>query len=204
MKEETWKDIEGYEGLYQVSNLGRVKSLERTIIRNDGKSYHQKEHIMKEYKNKDGYLYVALSKKNIGVVNKNIHRLVAQAFLDWNNYKTTGTENKNNLKKLEVNHIDGNKENNNFTNLEICTKNYNQKEAFRLGLNVSQSKGKYGKENFKSKKVLQKDKNGIVIKEWYSIQEAQSQLKINNISKCCQNKNYYKTAGGYRWEYANE
>lgn len=65
-------------------------------------------------------------------------------------------------------------------------------------------KGKYGGDNFKSKKIIQKDKQGNVIKKWDSIQEAQTALKINNISKCCQNKKHYKTAGGYRWEYVNE
>lgn len=60
---EIWKDIPNYEGLYQVSNYGIIKSLERIIIRNDNKPYHQQEHIMKKYLRKNGYWYVVLSKK---------------------------------------------------------------------------------------------------------------------------------------------
>lgn len=203
--EEIWKDIPEYEGLYQASNYGKIKSLERTIMRKDGKPYFQKEHIMKQYLRKNGYLYVVLSKNGISKC-KNVHKIIGETFLDWNNYKFTQKEINIKYQKnqLEINHKSGIKSDNNINNLEWCTRGYNLQEAFRLGLNQPPAKGKYGKDNFKSKKVIQKDENGNIIKIWNSITEAQNQLKIYNISKCCRNINYCKTSGGYRWEYVNE
>ena len=100
---EIYKDIEGYEGLYQVSNLGNVKSL--------GNDKKRKEKILKPNKNNRGYLYVGLYKD--GKVKHYIHRLVAQAFL----------QNPNNLP--EINHKDEDKTNNHVTNLEWCDRKYN-------------------------------------------------------------------------------
>ena len=101
---EEWADIEGYEGLYQVSSLGRVKSLS-----NDKK---RKEKILKAFNNRKGYLKVMLS-KNSKRKKYLIHRLVAQAFID----------NPDNLPC--INHKDENKENNCVDNLEWCTVRYN-------------------------------------------------------------------------------
>ena len=102
--EEIWKDIEGYEGLYQISNLGRVKSL--------GNTHYKTTRILVVYKNKNGYCGINLCKK--GKVTKyRIHRLVATAFIpNPNNYP-------------EVNHKDENKSNNRVDNLEWCTHHYN-------------------------------------------------------------------------------
>lgn len=101
---EIWKDIKGYEGKYQVSNLGRIKSL----------NYNRtgKEKILKEIKNKHGYLETTLCKNGKRKTLK-IHRLVCQAFLE--DYS----------EELEVDHIDTNKENNNLTNLRMCTRKEN-------------------------------------------------------------------------------
>lgn len=104
MIEEIFKDIEGYEQLYQISNQGTVKSL--------GNDKTRKEKILIPTNNKDGYLYVGLSKQGKRK-NYYIHRLVAEAFLD----------NSNNLP--EVNHKDENKTNNNLDNLEFCDRKYN-------------------------------------------------------------------------------
>ena len=101
---EEWKPIVGYEGLYEISNLGRVKSLN---YRRTGK-----EEIMKGRKNNCGYLQVHLY-KNGKAKWCSIHRLVAQAFI----------ENPNNLP--EVNHIDQDKTNNCVDNLEYCSRQYN-------------------------------------------------------------------------------
>ena len=107
MKKEYWKPVVGYEGLYEVSNWGGVKSLK-----------FGKEKILKPQKDKDGYLQVTLCKNNIKKVYK-VHRLVAEAFLDNpNNYK-------------EVNHKDENKTNNVVTNLEWCDRKYNQNYGTR-------------------------------------------------------------------------
>lgn len=109
---EIWKDIPDYEGLYQVSNLGRVKSLPRK---------HCKGYILKQRDNGYGYLTVGLHTINTYKQIK-VHRLVAKAFI----------ENKNNDNC--VNHIDGNKHNNTVQNLEWCDRNYNMKHAYRIGL----------------------------------------------------------------------
>lgn len=110
---EIWKDIVGYEGLYQVSNLGRVKSLPRATT--NGK-------ILKVQVNRlNKYCYVALCRDNKKMF-KRVHILVANAFLGAN------------PNKLQVNHIDGNKENNNVYNLEYCTQSENMKHAYLTGL----------------------------------------------------------------------
>jgi hypothetical protein len=111
MKNEIWKDVVGYEGLYQVSNLGRVKSLDRVIIRKDGRKDRIKGRMLKFYNNK-GYLYVDICKN--GACKKcKVHRLVLQSF----------SSNPNNLPF--VNHKDENKLNNRLCNLEWCDAKYN-------------------------------------------------------------------------------
>ena len=113
---EEWKDVEGYEGKYQVSNLGKIKSL---IFSNRQATFEQ-EKILKPQKNRN-YLQVSLSKNNkIKIIN--IHRLVAKAFIP----------NPNNFP--QVNHKDGNKMNNNANNLEWCTCSQNIQHAYNNGL----------------------------------------------------------------------
>ncbi|HFK8175729.1 TPA: NUMOD3 domain-containing DNA-binding protein [Clostridium perfringens] len=114
---EVWKDIKGYEGMYQISNLGRVKALERI----DSRGLRRKEKILKYNNTKNGYLEAVLC-KNGKTKHITVHRLVAIHFI----------ENINNLPI--VNHIDGNKQNNKVDNLEWCTYSYNVKHAFRTGL----------------------------------------------------------------------
>ena len=113
--EEIWKDIEGYEGLYKVSNLGRIYS-----------SYGQNKEtcklpILRGSISSHGYRIVGLT-KNKHVKSFFIHRLVAKAFIP------------NPENKPDINHIDGNKENNNINNLEWCTKSENTKHAHVTGL----------------------------------------------------------------------
>lgn len=117
--EEVWEDIKGYEGLYKISNLGRVKSLERWIY-NVNRKYLSKEKILKPIK-VGNYLGVQLSFK--GKSEKfYIHRLVCEHFI----IKIDG--------KTNVNHIDGNKENNVVDNLEWCNQSENNYHAFNNGL----------------------------------------------------------------------
>lgn len=101
--QEIWKDIKDYEGIYQVSNLGRVKSLKR--VTGGDRNRRLKEIIFKQHKLKDGYLGVILYKNNIKK-NFRVHRLVAEAFIV------------NPANKSDVNHIDGVKDNNIASNLE--------------------------------------------------------------------------------------
>lgn len=103
--EEVWKDIPEYENIYQVSNLGRVKSLPRKTNQTDKKRY-TKEKILKQQKNMYGYMEITLRKNNVRKHYK-VHRLVMVAF--------------HGETKLIVNHIDCNKTNNNVENLEYCT-----------------------------------------------------------------------------------
>lgn len=186
-------------GLYQISNLGRVKALSKFNKTNSKYSsigFYRKEKILKNQKNKYGYMYVQFYKNKKSKYCL-IHRLVALAFID-------------NSKKLpEVNHIDGNKSNNNLQNLEWISKSDNEKHAY-LFLNKPRkngSKGKFGKDNSKSKKVFQIDKNtNEILNVYYGIGEAERITGICNqqISKCCLKRKGYLTAGGYKWRYANE
>lgn len=109
---EEWRDIKGYEGLYQVSNLGRVKSLERVYFHGN-RMYSQKERILKQNVGTNGYMSVMLY--NSGHESKRImiHILVANAFI-YNPYNLP-----------QINHKDENKANNCITNLEWCTCKYN-------------------------------------------------------------------------------
>lgn len=117
---EIWKDIKNYEGLYQISNFGRIKSLAKKRI-NGTNFYIQKEKIMKPQLKNKRYLGIALVKNKI-YKNFLVHRLVAEAFID-NPYALP-----------QVNHIDCNKLNNNINNLEWCTQEQNLNHALRNGL----------------------------------------------------------------------
>ena len=117
---EIWKDIQGYEGFYQISNLGNVKSLERVIDKGNGILQHRKERIMNKRESVDGY-YIA--KLNVNKKSKSIaiHILVARHFIDNpNNYP-------------EVNHKDCNRKNNQVDNLEWCTHQQNVEHSKQLG-----------------------------------------------------------------------
>lgn len=122
MEKEIWKDIAGYEGLYQVSNFGRVKSLEREeYVPGFSRRRIRKGRILAQTKNRGGYMLAHLSKD--GTAKRvSVHRLVAKAFIPNPGGKTT------------VNHIDGDKTNNMSNNLEWATMSENVSHAFRTGL----------------------------------------------------------------------
>lgn len=161
-------------GLYQVSNLGNVRSLNY----NKAKKI---QHLKKVVINKRGYLAVGLSKNGIFKI-KTAHRLVAETFIS----------NPNNLP--QVNHIDENKLNNSVTNLEWCTNKYNINYGTRKE-RISEKKGR---------KIIQLDKDDNIIKVWNGTCQASKELKINegNIWEACNNKR--KTAGKYKWKYKEE
>jgi len=117
---EIWKNVKGYEGYYQVSNKGRVRSIDRVIP--DGRKY--KGCIRVLCNDKDGYPYVVLAKNGKNKTLK-IHRLVATTFIP------------NPQNKYAINHIDGNKENNSVENLEWVTQSENELHAHRTGLKIS-------------------------------------------------------------------
>ncbi len=188
---EIWKDVIGFEGLYQVSNLGRVKSLDRKVNSRYGINRIISGKILKKLINTKGYLYVDLKRKCKGKKHL-IHRLVAQAFIP------------NPENKPQVNHIDGNKQNNCVSNLEWNTISENQQHAFANHLNHPNNVGKFGKKHPKSIKILMFDNAMNYIKCFDSIADAERTLKINSshISKCCRKK--LKTAGGFIWRYMND
>lgn len=175
MKEEIWRPVKNYEGWYEVSSYGRVRSLDRVVVYSDGRKCLWKGKILKIRKDNVGYLYCILYKNTRHKTSK-VHRLVAQAFIP----------NPDNLPV--INHKDEVKTNNRVENLEWCTQSYN--------IN-------YGTRNEKvSKSVLQIDKNtGQVISEYQSLREAGRQLNIGNgsISRCCNGKQ--KTYKGYKWKF---
>jgi Tol biopolymer transport system component len=119
---EVWKDIKNYEGLYQVSNFGNVKSLDRIVNKPSGVSYIRKGKICKQSKSNLGYMTIGFTVNN-QKINKYVHRLVAEAFI-------TNTSN-----YPQVNHIDCDKTNNRINNLEWCTNSQNHIHASKNGLN---------------------------------------------------------------------
>lgn len=132
---EIWKDIKHYKGLYQISNLGNVKSLKR-LIADKRRSYWSKERILKggvtSTKKMQGYKFVVLS-KNKKTRSFYVHRLVASAFIS------------NKKNKTQVNHIDGNKLNNNVDNLEWCTPLENTAHAIKNKLTPNGENLNYSK-----------------------------------------------------------
>lgn len=186
---EIWKDIKGYEGLYQISNKGRVKSLSRFISSGKGK-YKVEEKIKKPSKRmrKDGTCYMAVVLyKNNKYKNFYIHRLVANAFLE------------NPDKKETVNHINGNKEDNIVENLEWNTYSENNNHAYITGLNDSSHR----RNNKSSFKVFQYDKNMNLIASYPSIREAERKTGIRSSSISLGIKNNWKY-GGYIWKKGND
>lgn len=173
--QEIWKPVVGYEGLYEVSNLSRIRSLPRNT-----KNQYKLGTIKKCTILNTGYYYVNLYK------NKHsrrclLHRIVAEAFIpNPSNFPC-------------VNHKDGNKLNNDITNLEWCTYSYNEKHAFDTNL----------KKSYK-KKVNQYTLDGVFIKTWNSIAEANKFYNTSHISECCNTNSKRNITKGYLWRYADE
>lgn len=206
MRNEIWKDIPNYEGLYQVSNLGRIlaKATKTNQYHKKGEIYEPKYRFNTRKSNTKGglggYCIIALY-KNGNRKDIALHRIVAEVFIpNKTNFKSTPDEDREtiNLEDLQINHKDGNKQNNCVSNLEWCTNSYNQKEAYRLRLH----KTKKGKEHKLSKPIVQYDLQGNFIKEWINISTADkfyAGRSGSSISACLRNKT--KTAYGYKWKY---
>lgn len=166
---EEWKPVVGYEGIYEVSSLGRVKSLNY--------NHTKQEKILKQNKNKDGYLYVNIHKQGKGK-NFTVHRLVANAFIPNPNIYPC------------VNHKDEDKTNNCVSNLEWCDVKYNTNFGTSIQRRVEKQ----------SKQVYQYDEQGNLVKLWPSTQECKRNgFNRTNIYACCIGKlRRYK---GFKWSY---
>ncbi len=183
--EEIWKDINGYEGIYQVSNYGRVKSLDRFVNGSHNNLKPVKGKILKAEKTKWGYLQVSLCRAGLKHQRYKVHRLVADAFIP----------NPQNLP--QVNHKDEDKTNNRLDNLEWCDGFYNQ----RYGTCSERKHIKLTNHPLKSIKVEQLTKDGEHIEYYPSAKEAARQTGISqgNISCVCCGR--HSLAGGYKWKY---
>lgn len=215
--EEVWKDIEGYE-YYQVSNLGRIRSLDREIIHSNGKHYFYKGQILKCGYDTDGYCQVTIGSGKTRRTKK-VHQIVAKHFIP----------NPDNLPC--INHKNERKNDNRVDNLEWCTVAYNNSYGTRTermtekvkgkifsaehrkrisesrkGMHIKEEtkeklskalKGRYNEKNCKP--VLQYDKEGNFIKEWPSTREIERQLGYSSgcISNCCLNKIRKRTNGHF-------
>lgn len=183
---EIWKDIEGYEWLYQVSNLGRVKSLDRYVRNRNGMTM-KKGRIMKPFIRKDGYMHVNLIKDGMKLCY--IHRLVAVSFIP------------NPLGLAEVNHKDENKANNTVDNLEWVSRLTNA----RYGTRNQRSSEKRRETSPCMKPVLQFTIDGAFVARHDSATKAARAVGVYQrcgyagISLCCNGKQ--KKAYGYRWEW---
>lgn len=179
--EEIWKDIEGYEGLYQVSNLGRVK---RIMFINNKTIKPSNKVLSCNKKDKSGYVCVTLWKDGTRKYDR-MHRIVAKTFIP------------NIDNKPVINHKDGNKANNCVENLEWVTYKENTHHALKTGL---------FKNTHRSKKVIQYDKNMKPIKQYSSTKEVERRLgyDASSIRDCCTGRKHHKTAYGYIWKYKED
>lgn len=189
---EVWRDIYGFP-YYQVSNLGRVRSFK-----------WGKERILKPSKDRDGYLNIWLY-KNCVRYTKQVHRLVAEAFIP-----------NDDLFKTDINHKNEDKENNlcwinddgsvdeSKSNLEWCTHSYNCNYGTRNERMVETNRIVQRNDKTKSKIVFQYSLDGTFIKEFPSIMEVKRQLGFNQgiISNCCNGKR--ETHKGYIWRFKEE
>lgn len=171
-----WKDIEGYEGYYRISSDGKIRSLDRVIVRKDGHNHHIKGRIMKTRLDKDGYVLVGLRNKE-GKKTFKVHRLVLKTF-EGDSRKT-------------VNHKNGKKSDNRLSNLEYLTNKENSIHALKNGLI------KVGEERHTSK-LSEKDVREIMsLKSGNLLQK--DIAKIYNISPCNIKSIWEKRTWGHLW-----
>lgn len=186
---ETWRDIPGWEGIYQISNLGRVKSFK---VVPSGK-------VMRLSNKTGDYIRIVLQKKGRKNETHLVHRLVAKLFLP----------NPSNLPV--VNHKDGNKQNNSLSNLEWCTNSYNVRHSMNMHPMQSVSMVYYNKFE-RPKSIAQIDKDGNILAVYGSARMAQVStgicsrniLQVANRTPFNKKGQTRKTAGGYAWRFESE
>lgn len=178
--EEIWKSIKDLKG-YEVSSLGNVRSIDRSIIGKDGVKQHFKGNIISKFKDSRGYIAVTLTYKN-NYKRFLVHRLVAEAFIpNPNNYPC-------------INHKDENKSNNNVDNLEWCTVKYNNSYGDRIK-----------RIRYKTSHIIsQLDKNNNLIGIYRGIMLASkiNRFEFASVQRCVPNKQHYSY--GYKFRLANK
>ena len=190
MMEEIWKDIEGYEGIYQVSNLGRVRSLDRYYTKPHPRNgvptkYFKRGSIRTNHTLRNGYTNVMLKFEG-GKKNFMVHRLVAKAFVPGY------------FEGADVNHKDCNRQNNHADNLEWMTRRDNL--MYNNDKNASAMEQIHRSQR---KPIIQMTMDGEYIREWPSIYAAHLALGLDSksISGACRQRYGMKTCGGYRWKF---
>ena len=179
MNNETWKGVKGYEGLYEVSNLGRVRSLGRTCNSKNSSTQFKKARILIQEVTIFGYCRVRLYDAEGKSKHFAVHRLVMNAFVGSS--------------ELQINHINEIKTDNRVENLEYCTQAYNCNYGSRNKKISERTKGKNGK------RVVQFNKDGSIINTFDSRNAASIATGVDetDIGACCNGKR--KSAGGYLW-----
>ena len=176
-EQEEWRDIQGFEGCYQVSNMGRVRSISRIVRSGKNKQRRTNGRVLTPWKTKHGYLSVALGRRE----KQSIHRLVAKAFIpNPNNYP-------------DVNHKDEDKSNNNLSNLEWCNHSYNALYGTcqeRLLKHKNTPVEMIDKETHK------------VLALFESMKIAMRETGVNKVTISAVCRGIRRTGGGYLWKYA--
>ena len=187
LKNEEWRDVSGYEGLYMISSFGRVLGFSRKIKIFYGQIMDTKTKIMSPYLTGRGYYSVTLSKDG-ETKRKYIHRLVAEAFIPNYEHKT------------QIDHIDGNKTNNKKENLRWCTNSENQLNPITSKKKSATRTGKECPKLFVPIVAIDEEKNVIHFK---SFKEAEQYgFDKSNIHKVL--KGEYNQHKGYRWMYLSD
>lgn len=176
---EVWKPVVGYEGYYEVSNIGNVRSVSHEVPTFWGSRISPGKNVRLNYNKRTGYLMVCLS-KNGEHKTRLVHRLVAMAFIP------------NTMAKPQVNHKNENKTDNRIDNLEWCDAAYNN--------NYGTKRERISQKNKASKcKPVAQIENGIIVAVFPSTIAARHITDPGHIGACANGKR--KTAGGYKWKF---
>lgn len=189
MKREIWKDVKGYEGYYQISNLGNLKSVDREVQHSRGGTRILKGKTIRP--GKTNWYYLVCLQKHGKRKYTTIHRLIAIAFIP------------NPENKPFINHINANGFDNRIENLEWCTQSENIKHAYKMGApSPKPMLGRTGYDSSTGKEIIQMDMEGNIIKKYGSGMQAAKELNLSQakISECARGKKIQYN--GYKWKYS--